>query len=186
MKKLLIATALTVCALSAQAGNIYVQGDLGSSVFTLDDTTGTSSAVFNQRLSLGYDFGNQFRIALDYTNFGKLKESGTNGYYYATATLKVKSLGITGFYDFNISSKSKFVPYVGLRLSHNKVSATLDSNALYTGSGSETSTGLGILGGVQYKFSERLSLNANLEYNKLSSDLGLGEGSAKIGLRYNF
>jgi len=75
MKKLLIATTLATFALTSQAEGLYVQGDLGVSrmVASPDNDHTIADTIFDQRLSLGYDLGNQFRLALDYTNFGLAK-----------------------------------------------------------------------------------------------------------------
>ena len=47
-----ISLLATTVALSAHAGNVYVQGDLGYSQFTIDDFPGHQN-TFNQRISLG-------------------------------------------------------------------------------------------------------------------------------------
>lgn len=188
MKKLLIATLLSAFALSAHS-QVYVQADLGSSRVALEDEAGgeevLSGTVFTQRLSVGYDFQNNFRVAVDYTNFGKIKNTYSDGYYSADVSLKVKSLGVTGFYDFK--SSSNFTPYVGVRLAHNKADVNVQAYNSYnsvSGSDSVSRIGLGVLGGVQYKLTNNMALNANIEYNRLASDAY--SAGANIGLRYNF
>lgn len=187
MKKLLIATLLSTFALSAHS-QVYVQADLGSSRVALEDEAGgdevLSGTVFSQRLSIGYDFQNNFRTAVDYTNFGKVKESYTDEYFSADLSLKLKSLGVTGFYDFK--SSSNFIPYVGLRVSYNKfdTEVALNSYDSFSESVSESRIGFGVLGGVQYKLTNNMALNVNIEYNRVASDAYAA--GANIGLRYNF
>lgn len=187
MKKLLIATALATFALTSQAEGLYVQGDLGLSrmVASPDNNHTIADTIFDQRLSLGYDLGNQFRLALDYTNFGQAKLDEYR--------VKVKSIGVTGFYDFDVSNKD-LVPYVGARIAYNKANIT-ESDFYCNGysqnchtdtldSYSKSRIGIGALGGIQYKISSNLSINTGIEFNLMASDLS--QGGIKLGLRYNF
>ncbi|THA10517.1 opacity family porin [Rodentibacter pneumotropicus] len=181
MKKLLISTLLVSASLSAQAGNFYIQGDLGVSRIEAspdDEDYSIGSTVFDQRLSFGYDFKNQFRLAIDYHNFNKAELDEHR--------VKIKSLGITGFYDFEISNKD-FIPYVGVRIAHNKAKITEEYcgySHCYSNSYSSSSGGVGIIGGIQYKLSSNLNANVAIELNRLASDVA--QGGIKIGLRYNF
>lgn len=188
MKKLLIAAAISACALSAQAEGWYVQGDLGYSKVEIEYMdTGfdvIDDSTFTQRISGGYDWGN-WRAAIDYTNFGKLSRGATDGYTTANLDVKIKSLGITGFYDFDMGNA--FKPYVGLRLSSNhfKLSANATQGS-YSLSDSYTDrvAGIGVLAGVNYKLTEKLDLNLGAEYNRLSAETN--QVGANVGLRYNF
>lgn len=180
MKKLLIATLLSAFTLSAQA-QWYVQGDLGASKIDITDANNSDGSSFTQRISVGYAFDKNFRLAADYTNYGKVtaKYAGL-----VDVSLKVKSLGLTGFYDFNLNND--LTPYVGLRLSTNKADVTAESNRYYyyEASATETRTGLGVLAGLQYKLTNNVSLNANIEYNRLAADVS--DVGAKAGLRFSF
>jgi len=188
MKKLLIATLLAGFAISAQAEGWYAQGDLGYSKVEIEYMdTGLNiidDSAFTQRISVGYDWGN-WRAAVDYTNFGELERSVSDGYNSATLSAKIKSLGISAFYDFDMGKQ--FTPYVGVRLSSNEFKLTGSSRGYYyTGSDSYTDRvgGLGVIGGVQYKLTNNLDLNLGAEYNRLSAETN--QFGANVGLRYNF
>lgn len=199
MKKTAIASFLLLSAFSvgalAQNSGFYVQGDLGYSNLRLGEDTSDVSlnkSVFDQRISLGYalDTGSVSpRFAVDYTNFGKATYNG--GDYDTNLSVKIRSLGLSAFADFKTSSE--FTPYVGLRISSNEGKADINSQGYYgyygyhvsrSESESETSVGIGLLGGVQYKLSDKLDLNLGVEYNRLFEDVN--QFGAKVGLRYNF
>lgn len=95
MKKLLIVTMLFTLALSAQA-QWYVQGDLGASKIDITHVNSSNSPSFTQRISVGYAFDKNFRLAVDYTNYGKVTANYAD---VVDVSLKGKSLGLTGFYD---------------------------------------------------------------------------------------
>ncbi|MDH2997525.1 hypothetical protein A1D22_07295 [Pasteurellaceae bacterium LFhippo2] len=185
LSKLLIVTALSSFALSAQAEGWYVQGDLGYSRIAEVDYDIVKDNVLSQRVSVGYDFANKFRVAADYTNFGTAKTTYEN---LVDVSLKIKSLGLTGFYDFNINSK--FTPYVGVRLAYNKAdikaSTTNTYSRYYTlsDSASESRLGIGALAGVQYDLAPNLKINAGVEYNRIAADVA--QAGVKVGIRYNF
>lgn len=185
-----ISLLATTVALSAHAGNVYVQGDLGYSQFTIDDFPGHQN-TFNQRISLGYDFDNPFRLAVDYTHFRKIHKSAHDENISSESSVKLSSVGVTGLYDFNINDiNAKLVPYIGIRLSHNNINATVSRTTRqsfnYLNKYRDNYVGFGALGGAQYKINERISLNGNIEYNRFSRDLELNEVGAKLGIRVNF
>ncbi|MCF7521979.1 opacity family porin [Neisseria sp. ZJ106] len=172
MKKLFVVAVLAALPFTASAEGFYVQGDLGASNLRVDTTVAgdfPNKTVFDQKISVGYDF-NRFRVAADYTHFGNAK-------FNDDLSIKTQSFGVTGFYDFH--NHSSFTPYVGLRLGYTK--AKLSDPDLQ---GRSSSGSVGILGGTQMKLTDTLGLNLGLEYNRLASDLGQFGG--KVGLRYNF
>lgn len=177
---LLAASCISGSALAANSGSFYVQGDLLSSA--LYDEDGSTDATFGQRLSLGYAFEHvPVRVAVDFTNYGKWSEED----YGIHADLKVKSLGISGFYDFK--NFGNFVPYLGLRLSYTKADASAHStyqDYYRSASDSETSMGLGGILGFQYNFTKQLYLNVALEGSRLFSNVNAASG--QIGLGYRF
>lgn len=95
-------------------------------------------------------------------------------------SLKTRSLGISTIYDFNNSSN--LTPYIGARLSSNKYTAVAIGG--YDDSESASSMGIGLLGGVQYRLGQHLSLNTNLEYNRIAQDVG--QFGLHAGLRFDF
>ncbi|WP_265468999.1 opacity family porin [Haemophilus influenzae] len=181
MKKLLIVTMLSTLALSAQA-QWYVQGDLGASKIDITHVNSSDSSSFTQRISVGYAFDKNFRLAVDYTNYGKVTANYAD---VVDVSLKGKSLGLTGFYDFDLAD---FKPYVGVRVSANEpdVTVTENANARYYRIDfvTETSIGIGALAGVQYKLIDNVALNTNIEYNRLASDAS--DVGVKAGLRFSF
>lgn len=185
MKKLLIVTMLSTLALSAQA-QWYVQGDLGASKIDITDLNSSDSPSFTQRISVGYAFDKNFRLAVDYTNYGKVTANYAD---IVDVSLKGKSLGFTGFYDFDLAD---FKPYVGVRVSANEPDVTENANANANANAryyridfvSETSIGIGALAGVQYKLTDNVALNTNIEYNRLASDAS--DVGVKAGLRFSF
>lgn len=187
---LFAASCISSSALAANSGNFYIQGDLLSSAISVSDSDELGGAAFGQRLSLGYAFEQvPVRIAADFTNYGKWSEEASSSYgygnVYAKADLKIKSFGVSGFYDFK--NFGDFVPYLGLRLSYNhgKMDVSASNGYSYAeGSDSETSMGLGGVLGFQYNFTKQLYLNVALEGSRLFSDVNAG--SAQIGLGYRF
>lgn len=179
MKKLLIVTMLSTLALSAQA-QWYVQGDLGASKIDITDLNSSDSPSFTQRISVGYAFDKNFRLAIDYTNYGKVTANYAD---IVDVSLKGKSLGFTSFYDFDLAD---FKPYVGVRVSANKGEGDVTANARYyrIDFATETSIGIGALAGVQYKLTDNVALNTNIEYNRLASDVS--DVGVKAGLRFSF
>lgn len=206
MKKLLLATLLAGTSTFAMANvsDLYVQGNIGVSKLEAkedgdkfkDNNTGYTIAV-------GKDTG-AVRYQADYTNFGKIKENGSEGesgtadYSEWTATLKAQSLGVSAIYDFQ--TVSGFTPYAGVRVGINQlnfkahdVSTTVASDgALENISSSEsvkkTKVGAGVLAGVQYAINPQFAVDAGVEYNYLGKfeDTKVSQYGAKVGLRYNF
>ncbi|HHF3626766.1 opacity family porin [Haemophilus influenzae] len=177
MKKLLIVTMLSTLALSAQA-QWYVQGDLGASKIDITDLNSSDSPSFTQRISVGYAFDKNFRLAVDYTNYGKVTANYAD---IVDVSLKGKSLGFTGFYDFDLAD---FKPYVGVRVSANEGDVTANARYYRIDFATETSIGIGALAGVQYKLTDNVALNTNIEYNRLASDVS--DVGVKAGLRFSF
>lgn len=93
--------------------------------FKIDIThvNSSNSPSFTQRISVGYAFDKNFRLAVDYTNYGKVTANYAD---VVDVSLKGKSLGLTGFYDFDLAD---FKPYVGVRVSTNGADVT--ANARY-------------------------------------------------------
>lgn len=184
MKKLVMAVLLTGFTTTVAAEGFYVQGDLGYSKAKFDYSDDWSETMedssITQRISAGYDFG-QFGVALDYTNYGTYEGSFNQSYTTETLKEKVKSLGVTGFYK--IETSSEFEPYVGVRLSSNKFTTTSTTNTSRY-EDSDRTTGLGVVGGFQYKLTSNVGLNFGLEANMLAAEAV--QAGANIGLRYKF
>ena len=194
MKKTLFALILSSLAFSATAAP-YVQADLGYSNIEIDTGEGYNwdDSSFAQRISVGYGF-ERFRVAADYTNFGKMKLSERAGNTYADLSVKFKSIGLSAFYDFKsdgaiaFGPANEFIPYMGLRLSHNKVDIDMDGYSagyrVVSASGSDSNTGIGGMIGGQYFMTENFGVNVGVEYNRLFSDVN--QYGAKVGVRYSF
>lgn len=170
---------------SINSDNLYIQADIGhSNLYLAGKVPGNSDlhkTTFMQRLGVGFYNINNFRIALDYTNFNKtkLKLGGDE------LTLRVNSLGLSGFYDFNFNN---FLPYIGVRIALNKAKQSFPHNSSersdYYYVKDTYQLGYGVLGGIQYKLNTNIYLNLGAEYNVLASDLH--NLNFNLGIRYNF
>lgn len=204
MKKLLLATVLagtsTLAFAKIDTSNLYVQGNVGVSKLEVkedgekfkDNNAGFSIAV-------GKDTG-AIRYQADYTNFGKVEESFTNGtsntagYEEWTATLKTQSLGLSAIYDFQTTAN--LTPYAGVRVGINQLKIESDGSYLdsqlapvyHNDSEKKTKVGAGVLAGVQYAINPQFAVDAGVEYNYLGKveDTKVSQYGAKVGLRYNF
>lgn len=196
MKKTAFAILLGSLAIATTANaNWYVQGDFGRTKIksgTADDGQFNKN-VSDLRLSVGYKF-TDFRIALDYTRYGTVKERYEDDTEVTDTTLKLKGFGVSAIYDFNLNSPIK--PFVGARLALNTFSDkddTLhkDPNVPVqreVDSSKETRLGYGALAGASYDFTPNFAAVGTVEYNHLgrSGDVKVNSYGAKIGLRYSF
>lgn len=192
MKKVLFAVvALALSAGALADAGVYVQGDLGVSRVGVseDDGEKSSKSGFSPRLSVGYDFGNNIRAALDYTHYKgeKYTEQYIDG--PVSGKTKLNSIGVSVFYDFPVHEQVK--PYVGARMGFNRFSGEIVNNY-----GSEkysaTKTGLGVILGVGYNVTENVALDAGYRYNhwgKYDDDYGsfkLHSHELSAGVRVKF
>lgn len=140
---------------------------------------------FMQRASVGYDFGN-VRVAADYTHYTTLKDNVSEGDEKLSAQVKTRGLGVSAIYDFDLGSN--FEPYVGARLSTNRIKTnvnySIDGESVASVSKRKSSFGYGVLAGVGYKVSSRVTADVGYRYNSLSSDVKSHEVSA--GVRVSF
>lgn len=198
-KKLLSKMVLAVLGMSAaqvaladEITGSYVQGDLGLAYMKAETVkhNSVSSALkdsYNDsklmpRVSVGYDFGD-WRVAGDYTHYGTIDES--NG--VSKSETKVSGAGLSAIYDFNTSLPVPVTPYVGARVSLNKVkqeTTVADNAALTTHNHSSTKVSTGVLAGVNYKLDRNFTVDVGYRYNHLDSNVQVHEAAA--GLRYTF
>lgn len=210
MKKLLLAALLTSTSTLAMAqistDGLYIQGNVGVSKLEAkvdgkklkDNGTGYTVAV-------GKDMG-AVRYQADYTNFGKIKENGSDGergtasYEEWKGTMKAQSLGLSAIYDFNTTAG--LTPYAGVRVGVNQLKADYhDVSTAISATGQltditdnssvkKTKVDAGVLAGVQYAFNPQMALDVGVEYNHLGKvkvyDTKMNQYGAKVGLRYNF
>lgn len=186
MKKALLVLLFSGMAMTAQAGTFYVQGDLGATYQRgTNDASDLTASSMHQRLSVGYQYNDNWRFAIDYTNYGKAKQNlYVSGYGDVEYSNKISSLGLSAIYDF--SSTTDLIPYLGLRLSSNtgKENANVKHYSYRSYSESTTVGGAAVLGGLQYKLTDKVKLNAGLEFGAIGSNLSAS--SANVGLRYDF
>ncbi|MDO4641915.1 MAG: opacity family porin [Neisseria sp.] len=170
-------TAVSSAAFAAENSGFYVQGDVGVSRQQADAfILKFKETGFLPRVSAGYDFGG-IRVAADYAHYRTLK-SDRNDLH---AEVRSRGAGVSVIYDIPVDSN--FQPYVGARVSLNKVKVKA-SRTGYSASSEETRTSPGVLVGVGYKINDNLTVDAGYRFNRLASDLDSHELTA--GLRYRF
>ncbi|MDO5054949.1 MAG: opacity family porin [Pasteurella oralis] len=191
MKKSLLVLALGTLFAATASANFYVQGDLGSTKIKAKggEDGKFSKNVFEPRLSVGYKFSD-FRLALDYSHYNKIKETFVDADEVTKTDFKIRGLGLSAIYDFTLNAP--VTPFVGARLSLNHFS-TKDYTVYTSGSketekANETRVGFGVLAGADYKLTPNLALVGTVEYNRLgrSEDVKIDAYGAKVGLRYDF
>ena len=179
MKKILLsAIALSLSVSVAQAydhkakDGFYTQLDAGASrIETKQDGEKDTSGHFSPRISIGYK-ENDLRFAIDYQHFDSTDEENyyTDGFNTTHEKIKsnLHSFGASLIYDFE--NESGFTPYVGARISQNKLKlkGTETTNGITsTNKLSKTTTGYGAVAGINYNVTENFAIGLNLEYNYL-------------------
>lgn len=172
MTKKIFAVAVSL-ALSAPVfadPGFYIQGDAGVSKLKIkyDDGDSISKSGFSPRVTVGYDFGNNWRGGVDYTHYKTIKYGGAkpNSDAYESGKAKFQSVGVSAFYDFPVSETVK--PYLGARVGLNRFSDKYHySNGYrsYSESESETKTGVGVLAGVGVNVTDNITVDAGYRYN---------------------
>lgn len=188
----LMGVGVCQAALADEITGSYVQGDFGLTYMKADTVNhdSVSSALKNSyndskfmpRVSVGYDFGD-WRVAGDYTHYGDIEESSGS----AKTKTRVRGAGIAAMYDFNTNLPVPVQPYVGARLSVNKVkqeTTVANGTTLTTHTDSSTKVSPGLLAGVNYKLDRNLTIDTGYRYNHLDSNVQVHEVS--VGLRYTF
>lgn len=170
-------TAVSSAAFAAESSGFYVQGDIGVSRQQAD----AFIIKFNKtgvlpRVSAGYDFGD-LRVAADYTHYHTLKSDSGDLH----AEVRSRGIGVSAIYDIPVDGNLQ--PYVGARLSLNKVKVNV-SRTGYSAYSDETRTSPGVMAGVGYKINDNLTVDAGYRFNHLTSNLNSHELTA--GLRYTF
>lgn len=160
--------------------NLYVQGDVGYSKLEFKDDEKISDSNPSFRIALGKDVG-VMRYAVDYTNYGNIKEVDEDGFH----KLKTHSIGFSGMYDF--PAVWGFTPYVGGRVGVNRLEHDW-KDVEGVGSIDKTKVGIGVLAGAQYSLNDKMTVDAGIDYNYMGKvdDVKVNEYGAKVGLRYKF
>lgn len=191
------ALALPAAALADEVKGFYVQGDVGLAHLKVDDGTpyrvrdtfknvrdSYKESGFMPRISAGYDFGD-LRVAGDHTHYKSVRDSVHDG--NDSLNVKVRASGVGASVIYDIPLQSNFQPYVGARMSVNRIKteadATVDTRYV-AASDSSTKVGIGAMAGVGYKINNNLTVDGGYRYNRLTSDLKTHEVSA--GVRYTF
>lgn len=215
MKKFTLLALTLALSAPAMANNFYAQADVGFSQLTAENNNQAvmhkelDSSDVSARVAVGMKQG-QARYALDYTRFGTAEQStyatktlaaneiaaipaGTYGVENSTE-IDVHSIGASAYYDF--ATNSKFTPYVGARVSVNRLNLEqgqeleqgfADYDVKEEGK-SKTNFGAGVSAGVSYQVLPALSLDVGAEYNYLGKIEGytVNQYGAKAGVRYQF
>ncbi|HFA2399258.1 TPA: outer membrane beta-barrel protein [Neisseria gonorrhoeae] len=169
------------------------------------------------RVSVGYDFGG-WRIAADYARYrkwnnskysvsikklqnqyNKKTENQENGTFHAAS-----SLGLSAVYDFKLNDK--FKPYIGARVAYGHVRHSIDSTKKITAgahgagapykstqdahhqSNSIRRVGLGVIAGVGFDITPKLTLDAGYRYHNWGrlENTRFKTHEASLGVRYRF
>lgn len=199
-------TAAFALALSAPVfadAGFYIQADAGVSKVklkeeqSLDNNPTVSQNGFSPRLTIGYDFGNNWRVGMDYTryksSFTHTESDAELGYQnVSTLTGKIKkNIGVSVIYDFPVSEKVK--PYLGARVGTNSVSYDYlelnNGNFNFRASGKETRASIGVLTGVDVKVSDKVTVDAGYRYNhwgKFFDNAKINSHELSAGVRVKF
>ncbi|MDO4636006.1 MAG: opacity family porin [Lautropia sp.] len=191
--------ALACSSAAVARDGLYIQGDIGLGHLKVDDSeklriSNVGSKIkdsykesgFMPRISIGSELGDGLRVAADFTHYKDMKNSYTTATQaIQTSSVKANGFGVSAIYDYDTGTE--FTPYVGGRLSANK----LKYAAGYTATGerlssstSKTKFGYGLLLGVAYRLDDMMTLDAGYRYNHLDSKLNAHEFS--VGVRYYF
>ncbi len=152
---------------------------------------------FSPRLTVGYDFGNNWRVGVDYTryksSFEHTESDAALGLHnVGTLTGKIKkNVGVSVIYDFPVSEKVQ--PYLGARVGTNRVSYDYlelnRGNFNFEASGKETKTSVGALAGVGVKVSDKVTVDAGYRYNhwgKFFDNAKINSHEFSAGVRVKF
>lgn len=199
MKKLLVVALGALALASTAQAEWYVQGNLGYSKIKtsgLEDGGKISDKTFTPSVAVGYKMAD-WRVAVDYTDYGKAKDSyhyvEEDGYESGKVDLKARGVGIAAIYDIDLNSA--ITPYVGARLALNKIKITdhiteKKRDSIENTIERDTSTKLsyGALLGASYDLMPNLAADAAVEYNILGKEDGVTvkQYGVKAGLRYTF
>ncbi|PJO77510.1 outer membrane beta-barrel protein [Neisseria brasiliensis] len=186
MKKMsLIVAGLLMSAYALAAPGVYVQGDVGVAKVKIKNDASDSKSGFSPRVTVGYDFGNNVRVGVDYTHYKNYSYDLPEG----SGKAKFQSVGVSAIYDFDMYQPVK--PYVGARLGINRVSDDWTEEGIgykETGSYRKTRTGAGVLAGVSYDVAQNVALDAGYRYNYWGKfdDIKVHSHEASVGVRVKF
>lgn len=186
MKKIAVVIAgLLVSGHVLAAPGVYVQGDVGVSKVKIKNEGSVSQSGFSPRVTVGYDFGNNVRVGVDYTHYKNYEYNLFDG----KGKAKFQSVGVSAIYDFDMYQPVK--PYVGARLGINRISDDwVEEGVGYQESGSyrSTRTGAGVLAGVSYDVAQNIALDAGYRYNYWGKfdDVKAHSHEASVGVRVKF
>ncbi|WP_255733909.1 opacity family porin [Neisseria sp. Dent CA1/247] len=178
---------LTSSVSAFSESGIFVQPEAALSQINIKNNKNLaySKNSFSPRLTVGYDFGNHFRIGVDYTHYKPLHFSGSGTFNYKLKlTKKIKtniklkyrdegrvrfnSAGLSAAYDFPLSDKVK--PYVGARLAHNRIDVRIKKTLPQVGKTvhfhkKKSGLGAGVSAGVGFKLNEKAVMDVGYRYN---------------------
>ncbi|UOP04453.1 opacity family porin [Conchiformibius kuhniae] len=185
-----LAVTLAVCGAAAQTasadgtGGVYVQGDIGVAALQVGSdardraVSGLTQRVYRRstvlpRLGGGYDFGD-WRLGGDYTHYPRISKGK-----YAKA--QAQSLGVSAIYD--VDTGTALQPYVGARLSLNRVKSTFGDEDEYIAH-DKIRVSPGVMAGVSLQVDRQVAVDAGYRYNHMDANMKAHEVS--LGMRYTF
>lgn len=178
---------LTLSVPAFSESGIYLQPEAALSQIKIKSNKQLqySEHSFSPRLTAGYDFGNNFRLGLDYTHYRPLhfSDNGTFNYklklskkvktniklkYQDEGRVKFKSAGLSAAYDFPLSEKVK--PYIGARLAYNRIDVHIKKtlpqvNKTVHFHKKKNGFGAGVSAGIGFKVSENAVVDVGYRYN---------------------
>ncbi|OSI34000.1 opacity family porin [Neisseria dumasiana] len=178
---------LTLSVPAFSESGIYLQPETALSLIKIKSSKQLqySENSFSPRLTAGYDFGNNFRIGLDYTYYRPFgfSDSGTFNHkikitkkaktniklkYQDEGEVRFKSMGISATYDFPVNKKIQ--PYLGVRLGFNRINVNIKKtlpqiNKTLKFNKKKNSFGAGASAGIGVKLNEKITLDVGYRYN---------------------
>lgn len=205
--RLFITAVLLLCLFStvAYAENWYIAGKAGVSFMELDDiednTGGTTEeaddTVALVGLAAGYNWEGKapIRTELELAYRSQLEEEFGNGAFKAEWDVRIVTLMVNGYYDFDTGTA--FTPYVGLGLGSAYIDSSYENNLGVEADKSVLTYAVSGGAGCGYALTDHVTLDLGYRYLKtgdaeLDDDNGneaSGSPSAHeitLGLRYDF
>jgi outer membrane protein X len=157
-----VAIAVIALVTMSVAARAQEQGDMAAGA-NLTVGMGDSFTNFGMGAKFQYNVINPLRLEAAFTYFLP-KKQGVSG--LAESSLSMWDLGVNAHWLFPVASKITVYPMAGLGLLGTSASAEVDLGEFgsYGGSASASEFGFNLGGGVDFKLTDKLILNAEAKY----------------------